>query len=104
MHRPLVRVLLTLAVCASGLRAQATSSVAPFISPGFPSDLVSAKKADRIAWIVYERGLRNVYAASAPDFKPVRLTKFLADDGVILSYLEISDDGSVVTFTRGSES
>src|SRR5437016_2610589 len=99
MHRPLVRALLTVAVCASGMRAQTTSPVAPFISPGFPSDLASAKKADRIAWLVYERGLRNVYAASAPDFKPVRLTKFLDDDGVVLSDLEISDDGSVVTFT-----
>jgi dipeptidyl aminopeptidase/acylaminoacyl peptidase len=104
MRRQLVCALLSTAVLASGIRAQTASSVAPFISPGFPSDLVSAKKADRIAWLVYERGMRNVYAASAPDFKPVRLTKFLDDDGVILSDLEISDDGSVVTFTRGSES
>jgi len=103
MDRPLVRALLTIAVCASGVHAQSASSVALFISPGFPSDLVSAKKADRIAWLVYERGMRNVYAASAPDFKPVRLTKFLDDDGVVLSDLEISDDGSIVTFTRGSE-
>jgi len=104
MRRHLVCALLSTAVLASGVRAQSASSVAPFISPGFPSDLVSAKKADRVAWLVYERGMRNVYAASAPDFKPVRLTKFLDDDGVILSDLEISDDGSVVTFTRGSES
>jgi dipeptidyl aminopeptidase/acylaminoacyl peptidase len=104
MRRSLIGVFISTAVLATGIHAQPSSSVAPFISPGFPSDLVSAKKADRIAWIVYERGLRNVYAASAPDFKPVRLTKFLADDGVVLSDLEISDDGSVVSFTRGSES
>jgi dipeptidyl-peptidase-4 len=108
MRRSLIGVLLSTAAFANGIHAQTgvstAGSVAPFISPGFPSDLVSAKKADRIAWIVYERGMRNVYAASAPDFKPVRLTKFLADDGVILGDLEISDDGSVVTFTRGSES
>jgi dipeptidyl-peptidase 4 len=104
----LIGVFVSTAIFANGIHAQTgastAGSVAPFISPGFPSDLVSAKKADRIAWIVYERGLRNVYAASAPDFKPVRLTKFLADDGVILSDLEISDNGAVVTFTRGSES
>ena len=108
MRRSLIGVFVSMAIFANGIHAQTgaptAGSVAPFISPGFPSDLVSAKKADRIAWIVYERGLRNVYAASAPDFKPVRLTKFLADDGVILSDLEISDDGAVVTFTRGSES
>jgi dipeptidyl-peptidase 4 len=108
MRRSLIGVFVSTAIFANGIHAQTgtstAGSVAPFISPGFPSDLVSAKKADRIAWIVYERGLRNVYAASAPDFKPVRLTKFLADDGVILSDLEISDNGAVVTFTRGSES
>jgi dipeptidyl aminopeptidase/acylaminoacyl peptidase len=47
--------------------------------------------------------MRNVYTAAGPDFKPVRLTKFLNDDGIVLSELEISDDGSVVAFVRGSE-
>jgi dipeptidyl aminopeptidase/acylaminoacyl peptidase len=68
-----------------------------------PTELVSAKKADRIAWLSYENGQRNVYAASGPDFKPVKLTKFTGDDGVILSELEISEDGSIVAFVRGSE-
>src|SRR4029077_3971771 len=57
----------------------------------------------RIAWLTYERGQRNVYTAAAPDFMPVRLTKFLDDDGVTLSELSISDDGTIVTFVRGSE-
>jgi dipeptidyl-peptidase 4 len=84
-------------------RAQLGKSIAPYLAPAMPSELVSAKKADRVAWLSYERGQRNVYAASAPGFTPVRLTKFLDDDGVILSDLEISDDGSTVTFVRGSE-
>jgi dipeptidyl aminopeptidase/acylaminoacyl peptidase len=87
----------------SVLRAQASTSIAPYISPAFPSDLVSAKRADRIAWLAYDRGQRNAYAAAAPDFKPVRLTSFLNDDGVVLTDLSISDDGSTVVFVRGSE-
>ncbi len=83
--------------------AEIGKSVAPYLAPAMPTELVSAKKADRIAWLSYEGGQRNVYAESAPDFKPVRLTKFTADDGVILSELEISDDGSTVVFVRGSE-
>ena len=51
------------------------------LSPAFPFELVSATKADRIAWIAFERGMRNVYTAAAPDFKPVRLTNYLEDDG-----------------------
>src|SRR3954465_2191035 len=81
--------------------AAQTSSIAPYISPAFPEDLVAAKKANRIAWIAYDHGQRNVYSAAAPDYKPARLTSFLEDDGIVLSDLNISDDGSVVTFLRG---
>jgi dipeptidyl-peptidase 4 len=85
------------------LGAQAKPTIAQFLSPAYPSELVSAKSADRVAWISYEKGRRNIYTAAAPDFKPVRLTKFMDDDGVILSELDISDDGTIVTFVRGSE-
>lgn len=83
--------------------SQTKPTIAQFLSPAYPSGLVSAKKADRIAWIVYDRGLRNIYTAAAPDFRPVRLTKFLDDDGTVLTDLSISDDGSTVVFVRGSE-
>ena len=83
--------------------AQSGPSVAPYIAPAFPSDLVAARKADRIAWIAYDHGRRNVYAAAAPGFTPVQITKFIDDDGVVLSDLTISDDGAVVTFLRGGE-
>ncbi|MEP6491353.1 MAG: prolyl oligopeptidase family serine peptidase [bacterium] len=96
------RALVSLVVVAQVARAQSTpSSVARYIAPAFPEDLVSAKKADRVAWLAYDHGQRNVYSAAAPDFKPVRLTKFTDDDGIVLSDLSISDDGSAVTFLRG---
>jgi dipeptidyl-peptidase 4 len=72
-----------------------------FIHPAFPSGLVSATGADRIAWLSNERGLRNVYTAVAPDFSPVRITSFSEDDGIELSSLAISRDGRVVVFVRG---
>ena len=83
--------------------AQTKPTIAQFLSPGFPAELVSAKKVDRVAWIVYERGLRNIYTAAAPDYRPVRLTKFLNDDGTVLTDLSISADGKTVVFVRGSE-
>lgn len=96
--------LLLLALVVPGIAgAQTRSPIAPYIAPAFPEELVAAKKVDRIAWLAYDRGQRNVYTAAAPDFKPVRITRFLEDDGVVLSSLEISDDGATVTFLRGSE-
>ncbi len=97
---PIVFVLIML-FSSSLVSAQKSFTIEQVLSYALPSDLVSAKKADRIAWLEAERGLRNVYTAAAPSFKPVRLTDFMQDDGKELTDLEISDDGSVVVFVRG---
>jgi hypothetical protein len=73
-----------------------------FLSPASPIELVAARKVDRIAWTSFEEGQRNAYTASAPSFVPVRLTNFMTDNGVDLSGIRISDDGSTVIFQRGT--
>src|SRR5689334_2775830 len=73
-------------------------TIEQILSPAYPFELVSAKKAERIAWISYERGMRNLYIASAPEFKPVRLTNYNEDDGIDMTSLRISDDGAVLAF------
>jgi dipeptidyl aminopeptidase/acylaminoacyl peptidase len=100
--RPFATVGVLVASIA-GAQKVPSPSIAHFLSPAFPSELVSAKKADRIAWIAYDQGKRNVYMAAAPDFRPVRGSRFLEDDGIVLSDLEISDDGTIVAFQRGGE-
>jgi dipeptidyl aminopeptidase/acylaminoacyl peptidase len=89
-------------VLAPQLSAQAKPTVAQFLSPAYPSNLVTAKKTDRIAWVAYEKGMRNVYTAASPDFVPVRLTNFLKDDGIEINTLSLSDDGSTALFVRGT--
>ena len=73
-----------------------------FLSPASPLELVAAKKVDRIAWTSFEEGKRNAYTAAAPAFTPMRLTNFMNDNGIDLSGVRISDDGSTVIFTRGT--
>lgn len=97
-------VLLALVTAVErGTLAQSRSAIDSYIGPGYPYELVSAKKADRIAWLAFERGQRNVYTANAPAFSAVRLTRFLEDDGIDLTNLRISDDGSTVVFVRGHD-
>ncbi|MGQ9577284.1 MAG: prolyl oligopeptidase family serine peptidase [Candidatus Aminicenantales bacterium] len=71
------------------------------LSYPFCYSLVTAKKADRIAWMEAQQGKRNLFTAASPDFKPQRLTNFPLDDGVDLSNPVISDDGSIIVFVRG---
>ncbi len=97
------RAIIIAALCGSSvLSAQHAPTIDQFLSPASPLELSSSRKADRVAWVAYERGMRNVYTAAAPDFAPVRLTKFLDDDGTDVTNVRVSDDGSIVVFVRGS--
>jgi len=95
--------LMTLLVAGPPASAQKPFTLEQILSYSFSYDLVSAKKADRIAWLEFNQGTRNVYTAAAPDFKPVRLTNFMDDDGTDLTSLSISDDGAVIVFVRGHD-
>ncbi|MGH7620281.1 MAG: hypothetical protein ACREPM_23945, partial [Gemmatimonadaceae bacterium] len=77
-------------------------TIAQFLSPSSPLEVSAAKKADKVAWVSYERGMRNVYVAAAPDFKATRITKFMDDDGIDVGSVRLSDDGSTAIFIRGS--
>jgi dipeptidyl aminopeptidase/acylaminoacyl peptidase len=94
-------IVLAPTVITSQTSSAPRPSIASFLKPGLPLELVSAKKADRIAWISYEEGKRNVFTAAAPGFEVVRVTSFLKDDGVDLTQVRISDDGSTIAFVRG---
>ena len=78
-------------------------SVADAISYPFTADLVSAQKADVIAWVRVLKGVRNVWAASGPDFTPHQVTQFTADDGQELTQLTFSPDGKTLVFVRGGD-
>lgn len=95
----LLFVALTTAVRA---QSPVKPTVAQFLSPSSPQTVTAARKADRIAWASYEKGMRNVYTAAAPAFTPVKLTNFNKDDGVDLTDVSLSDDGSVAVFVHGS--
>ena len=105
--RPLIR-LSVLAIAAAAVVSVPLAS-APnevplyqrFMNPDSPQEVVAAHKTDRIAWVDYAEGRRNAYTAAAPAFAPVRLTNFMKDDGIMMSGIRISDDGSTVVFIRG---
>jgi dipeptidyl-peptidase-4 len=110
MHRTTLRLRASVAVAtvalasttSSAIFAQTKATVAQFLSPASPLMLASAKKADRIAWMTYDRGMRNVYTAAAPSFLPVKLTNFMQDDGQDMTDVQLSDDGSIIVFIKGA--
>jgi dipeptidyl-peptidase 4 len=93
--------LITQLTPAIGAAPTNTFSLEQVFGVPYPSSLISARKDDRIAWISYHRGRRNIYCAAAPDYKPVCLTSYTKDDGEEIKSLRISDDGGVIVYVRG---
>ena len=95
-------VLATTPLAAQRTDMKTGTKFEPYFNVASPLSLTSATKADRVAWMTYEKGLRNVYTAAAPAWKPVKLTSFNQDDGIDISNIALSDNGAVAVFVRGT--
>jgi len=83
--------------------AEKSFTLEQVLSSPYPMTLVAAKNADRIAWIMNDRGSRNVWTAAAPDFRPVRLTNFAADEVFEIPDVLLTDDGKTAVFIKGGQ-
>jgi len=103
MKRSLVIAIIAALISgsAAGPAADKPFSLAGVLSPAFPSDLVAAKGTDRLAWIMNDRGARNVWTAAAPEFRPVNLTGFGPDEVFEIDQVLITDDGATAVFVKG---
>ncbi len=71
------------------------------LSAPFPTELTAAPDGRRLAWFADDQGRHNVWVAEAPDYRPRKLTSFMADDGQILTQLTWSPGGDALVFVRG---
>lgn len=97
----LICVFLVFFSVDSIIAEQGTFTLEQVLSPPYPWSLVSAKNADRIAWVFYSKGERNIWTAAAPDFKPVNLTGYARDEVFEIPNVYITDDGKTVVFVKG---
>jgi Tol biopolymer transport system component len=81
----------------------AAFSLEQVMSSPFPTNLVAAEHASRIAWVFAAKGERNVWVADAPGFEARRVTHYSGDDGMPLAALKLTPDGRTVVYVRGSE-
>jgi dipeptidyl aminopeptidase/acylaminoacyl peptidase len=69
----------------------------------FPADLTASPAGDWIAWSTVQRGVRNIWIARGPEFKPRMLTSTRVEDGQELTNLAFSGDGRYLVWTRGGD-
>ena len=67
----------------------------------FPTDLVAAPSAGRIAWISSSSGVHNVWVADPPRHQARAVTSDTGDDGLWISQLAWTSDAKTLVFVRG---
>lgn len=88
--------------CAVNTAAQSFTLEQVMSSP-FPTDLVTSKRGDRLAWAFDAEGRRNIWIAEAPAFAARQLTRYEKDDGGELTDLVFAPSGTLIAYARGNE-
>jgi len=95
---------LTLPLCAQASSQVARSfTIDQVMSAPFATHLLAAPRGARVVWLLDEQGRRNLWTASAPEWKGYKLTHFDDDDGQEIDELSWAPDGSHLLFTRGGD-
>ncbi len=71
-----------------------------FLSAPTESGFTSSKDGKNIAWVINDRGKRNIVVKTGTDF-PRFVTDYPADDGQEISQLAFSPNGLKILFVRG---
>jgi dipeptidyl aminopeptidase/acylaminoacyl peptidase len=92
----------------AAIHATAAPAAAPFtmqqvLHYPFATELASAERADRIGWVRDVAGVRSVWIADGPAFRPRRITNYSADDGQEITQLTFSPDGTRLVYVRGGD-
>lgn len=95
--------LFALAVVSFAFPAYGRFTLEQVMSSPFPSGLHSAAHANRIAWAVNQKGVRNIWIADAPSFAARQVTNYTADDGQAIASVRVTPDGKTVVYVRGTE-
>jgi dipeptidyl aminopeptidase/acylaminoacyl peptidase len=97
-------VVITCFIISVSVQAQQKSfTLEQVMSSAFPSDLTAAPSGGKVAWVLNERGARNVWVAEAPDYHGRRLTSYRGDDGEEIGELVWTPDALALVYTRGGE-
>jgi dipeptidyl aminopeptidase/acylaminoacyl peptidase len=72
-----------------------------FLGAPFASEMHAAPGGGKVVWLLNEKGARNLWGASAPDYKGRRLTSYKDDDGQDVGMIQWTADGKSVVYVRG---
>lgn len=102
----LVTTVIAISVVSTASYAQQSSgrfTMKQILGYAYPSDMVSSANGNAVAWVLDERGVRNIWVAEAPSYAPRLLTGYSHDSGQELTNLSFSADGKYLVYVRGGD-
>ena len=70
------------------------------LSSPFPTNLTAAPTQEKVAWVINEKGVRNIWLATGKDWTAQAITTFAKDDGQAISNLIFKENTSEILFTE----
>jgi dipeptidyl aminopeptidase/acylaminoacyl peptidase len=97
----LAAVVLALALSLPAAARGQGVTIEGLLAAPFPSGMVAAPATGAVAWVMNVEGVRNVWIATAPEYRGRPLTRYLRDDGQEIGDLAFAPDGRTLVFVRG---
>ena len=95
------RLLIIFLCITNGLLGAQEFSLEGLLSAPFPSNLITSPDGSRIAWVLNEKGIRNIFMAVSPEYAVEELTAYAEDTGQSIGQLAFSTDNEKLIFVFG---
>jgi dipeptidyl aminopeptidase/acylaminoacyl peptidase len=84
------------------LQAQGEIPIETLMSAPYPGSMTAAPSNGLVAWVLNNRGVRNIWVAAPPEYTGRQLTAYTKADGQEIGGLVWSKDAGTIFYTRGS--
>ena len=101
-----LRLPLLIAAAALVLALPATAQqreipIEQLMSAPYPGGLSAAPSGGLVAWVLNDRGVRNIWVSAPPEYRGRKLTSYMQADGQEVGGIVWSRDASTIFYTRG---
>ncbi len=76
-------------------------TIPELLSAPFPTNLTAAPTGGAVAWVFNDRGSRNIWIATPPDYRGRPVTTYTGDDGQEMGDLSWTPDARTILYVRG---
>jgi dipeptidyl aminopeptidase/acylaminoacyl peptidase len=100
--RVVTAAIASFAFARGALAQQGEIPIEKLMSAPYPGGMSAAPSGGLVAWVLNDKGVRNLWVAAPPDYKGRQLTQYTKADGQDIGGIVWSRDAATIFFSRGS--